>query len=271
MKLALELEGAMQVLREDDEFQAEMRDPAVRIAVDEVRDDPNNVIKHSGNARAMACLQRLRKLQAFCKHRGKSVSFEQFVLEPGSRTAHEHREEIATYTQQKDKLLRSVVEVTLKEAGVEPPPADTKKKPEPSKGSSSAAAAAAAADQQKAKAKGSDYSELVKKLDEQDEKRRAEEAKADAAQAEAHAALGDVSIARMLTEAWPALKARLAGQLLLAAAVLAALYAVHVFDLNPFELVEDPTAAGDANNDATNANAAPEPEPETAPGDEFEF
>ena len=67
---------------EDDEWQALMRQPAVRAAVDAVQADPKNVTRWQEQGECMAALEQLRRLQHFCKPRGLKTSLASLLLSP---------------------------------------------------------------------------------------------------------------------------------------------------------------------------------------------
>ena len=71
----VELRAFLMRLVDDDEFQEDMRDATVRRAVDEVVADFRAVERWRGNARAMRVLDAFRRVQRFCKERGRKIAF----------------------------------------------------------------------------------------------------------------------------------------------------------------------------------------------------
>ena len=95
-------------LVDDDEFQEDMRDATVRRAVDEVVADFRAVERWRGNARAMRVLDAFRRVQRFCKERGRKIAFAD-VLVANEREAEAKRAEL--------RRLRRGVELALRRAG----------------------------------------------------------------------------------------------------------------------------------------------------------
>ena len=94
-------------LVDDDEFQEDMRDATVRRAVDEVVADFRAVERWRGNARAMRVLDAFRRVQRFCKERGRKIAFAD-VLVANEREAEAKRAEL--------RRLRRGVELALRRA-----------------------------------------------------------------------------------------------------------------------------------------------------------
>ena len=94
-------------LVDDDEFQEDMRDATIRRAVDEVVADFRAVERWRGNARAMRVLDAFRRVQRFCKERGRKIAFAD-VLVANEREAEAKRAEL--------RRLRRGVELALRRA-----------------------------------------------------------------------------------------------------------------------------------------------------------
>ena len=93
-------------LVDDDEFQEDMRDATVRRAVDEVVAD-FRAVERWRNARAMRVLDAFRRVQRFCKERGRKIAFAD-VLVANEREAEAKRAEL--------RRLRRGVELALRRA-----------------------------------------------------------------------------------------------------------------------------------------------------------
>lgn len=78
-----DLAVVLQAFRDDEQFQADLSRQYVREAVDAVRRDPKNVALYTSDPVVMRTLQKLRKLQEFCKMRGLRVGLNQLVAEGG--------------------------------------------------------------------------------------------------------------------------------------------------------------------------------------------
>ena len=103
----VELRVFLMRLVDDDEFQEDMRDATIRRAVDEVVADFRAVERWRGNARAMRVLDAFRRVQRFCKERGRKIAFAD-VLVANEREAEAKRAEL--------RRLRRGVELVLRRA-----------------------------------------------------------------------------------------------------------------------------------------------------------
>ena len=72
---AFELRAFLAKLVEDDEFQEDFAESAVRDAVAAVAKDFHAVERYRGDARVMRTLEKFRHVQRFCKERGEKIAF----------------------------------------------------------------------------------------------------------------------------------------------------------------------------------------------------
>ena len=103
----VELRGFLMRLVDDDEFQEDMRDATIRRAVDEVVADFRAVERWRGDARAMRVLDTFRRVQRFCKERGRKIAYAD-VLVANEDEAEAKRAEL--------RRLRRGVELALRRA-----------------------------------------------------------------------------------------------------------------------------------------------------------
>ena len=76
-----ELALVLEAFRSDDEFQADFQRPHVRTAIEAVRADYREVAHHQNDPVVMRTLNKMRKLQEFCRLRGRKVSMHQLLRE----------------------------------------------------------------------------------------------------------------------------------------------------------------------------------------------
>lgn len=110
---AFELRAFLAKLVEDDEFQEDFAESAVRDAVAAVAKDFHAVERYRGDARVMRTLEKFRHVQRFCKERGEKIAFAD-VAAPTEARRIERRNEIARLREEAEEALRRAAEAAGK-------------------------------------------------------------------------------------------------------------------------------------------------------------
>ena len=110
---AFELRAFLAKLVEDDEFQEDFAESAVRDAVAAVAKDFHAVERYRGDARVMRTLEKFRHVQRFCKERGEKIAFAD-VAAPTEARRIERRNETARLREEAEESLRRAAEAAGK-------------------------------------------------------------------------------------------------------------------------------------------------------------
>ena len=102
----------LQKLVDDADFQADMKTPRVRPAVEEVIQNFHNVTKWRDDATVMGVLNKFRHVQRYCKEAGVRIRFEDVVVRDGAE-ADERRGRVATMREAANGALERAREDVL--------------------------------------------------------------------------------------------------------------------------------------------------------------